>query len=152
MQGMLGCLLFAGALHVNLEELLDLKWVIGTLASVGVVLSTLITGTLGYCLFDLVGLHLSLIYCLLFGALIAPTDPIAVMGVLKAARLPKPLEIKIVGESLFNDGVGVVVFLVLLSLVPSAPVNLAGVVALLLKEAIGGALLAGHSDTSPTRC
>lgn len=141
MQGMLSCLLFAGALHVNLEELLDLKWVVGTLASVGVVLSTLITGVLGYYLFDLLGIHLPLIDCLLFGALIAPTDPIAVMGILKAARLPKPLEIKIVGESLFNDGVGVVIFLVLLSLAPSAPVNLAGVVALFLKEAIGGALL-----------
>ncbi len=141
MHGMLSCLLFAGALHVNLEELLDLKWVVGTLASVGVVLSTLITGGLGYYLFDLFGLHLPFIYCLLFGALIAPTDPIAVMGILKTARLPKPLEIKIVGESLFNDGVGVVIFIVLLSLVPSAPVVLTDVVELFLREAIGGAAL-----------
>ncbi|MDR4478740.1 MAG: sodium:proton antiporter [Nitrospira sp.] len=141
MHGMLGCLLFAGALHVNLSELLDQKWVVGALASVGVVLSTLITGLLGYYLFNIAGLDLPLIYCLLFGALIAPTDPIAVMGILKEARLPKPLEIKIVGESLFNDGVGVVVFLVLLSLLPPSSITVMGVVMLLIEEAIGGALL-----------
>ena len=114
--GMLSFLLFAGALHVKLDELLDLKWVIGTLAVVGTILSSLITGALGYWLFDLVGLPLPFLYCLLFGALISPTDPIAVMGVLRQARLPKALEMKIVGESLFNDGVGVVIFLVLIAI------------------------------------
>lgn len=141
LHGMLSCLLFAGALHVDLSKLLDVKWIVGTLASVGVVLSALITGFLGYYIFDLVGLHLPFIYCLLFGALIAPTDPIAVMGILKAARLPKPLEIKIVGESLFNDGVGVAVFLVLLGLVLQPSFNVIGIATLFAEEVIGGAAL-----------
>jgi len=141
MHGMLGLLLFAGALHVQLDELLDLKWVIGTLAVVGTILSSLITGLLGYWLFDLVGLPLPFLYCLLFGALIAPTDPIAVMGVLRHARLPKALELKIVGESLFNDGVGVVIFLVVLNLLPKPAVHVTDVAALFLTEAVGGAAL-----------
>ncbi|MEQ1796180.1 MAG: sodium:proton antiporter [Nitrospira sp.] len=141
MHGMLGFLLFAGALHVKLDELLDLKWVIGTLAVVGTILSSLITGLLGYWLFDLVGLPLPLLYCLLFGALISPTDPIAVMGVLRQARLPKALEMKIVGESLFNDGVGVVIFLVILNLVPKDSFTATDVLALFAEEAIGGVAL-----------
>ncbi len=141
LHGMLSCLLFAGALHVNLSQLLDLKWVVGTLATVGVVLSTFITGILGYYGFDLIGLHLPFIYCLLFGALISPTDPIAVMGLIKQARLPKILEIKIVGESLFNDGVGVVLFLVIASLIPRESVSAVEVAALFAKEALGGVAL-----------
>lgn len=141
LHGMLSCLLFAGALHVNLSELLDQKWVVGTLASVGVVISTVITGALGYFLFSVVGLDLPLLYCLLLGALIAPTDPIAVMGILKQAGLPKSLEIKIVGESLFNDGVGVVVFLVILSLLPPSSMTGQDIIILLVEEAIGGAIL-----------
>ncbi|MDH5669982.1 MAG: cation:proton antiporter, partial [Nitrospira sp.] len=141
MHGMLGFLLFAGALHVKLDELLDLKWVIGTLAVIGTILSSLITGTLGYFLFDLVGMPLPFLYCLLFGALISPTDPIAVMGILRQARLPKALEMKIVGESLFNDGVGVVIFLVLLNLLPKPSVDVGDIVTLFAKEAIGGAVL-----------
>jgi CPA1 family monovalent cation:H+ antiporter len=141
MHGMLGFLLFAGALHVKLNELLDLKWVIGTLAVVGTILSSLITGALGYWLFALVGLPLPFLYCLLFGALISPTDPIAVMSVLRQAHLPKALEMKIVGESLFNDGVGVVIFLVVLNLLPKASVSLIDVLALFAKEALGGAAL-----------
>jgi CPA1 family monovalent cation:H+ antiporter len=141
MHGMLGFLLFAGALHVKLDELLDLKWVIGSMAVVGTILSSLITGLLGYWLFDLVGLPLPLLYCLLFGALISPTDPIAVMGVLRQARLPKALEMKIVGESLFNDGVGVVIFLVILNLVPKDAFTATDVLALFAEEAIGGAVL-----------
>jgi len=139
MHGMLGFLLFAGALHVKLDELLDLKWVIGTLAVIGTILSSLITGTLGYFLFDLVGMPLPFLYCLLFGALISPTDPIAVMGILRQARLPKALEMKIVGESLFNDGVGVVIFLVILNLLPKPSVDMADVAILFVKEAVGGA-------------
>ncbi len=141
MHGMLGFLLFAGALHVKLDELWDLKWVVGTLAVVGTILSTVITGGLGYLLFDLVGLPLPFLYCLLFGALISPTDPIAVMGILRQARLPKPLEMKIVGESLFNDGVGVVIFLVVLNLVPKASISATDVLALFAEEAIGGIAL-----------
>ena len=141
MHGMLGFLLFAGALHVKLDELLDLKWVIGSMAVVGTILSSLITGLLGYWLFDLIGLPLPLLYCLLFGALISPTDPIAVMGVLRQARLPKALEMKIVGESLFNDGVGVVIFLIVLNLVPKASFSVTDVLALFAEEAVGGAAL-----------
>ncbi len=141
MHGMLSCLLFAGALHVNLSDLLDQKWIVGTLASVGVVLSTFVIGGASYYLFSLVGLHLSFLYCLLFGALISPTDPVAVMGILKEARLPKPLEVKVVGESLFNDGVGVVVFLVLMSLIPRDSVLISDIVLLFMEEALGGALL-----------
>lgn len=141
MHGMLGFLLFAGALHVKLDELLDLKWVIGTLAVVGTILSSLIIGALGYWLFDLVGLSLPFLYCLLFGALISPTDPIAVMSILRQARLPKALEMKIVGESLFNDGVGVVIFLVVLNLVPKASFSVTDVLALFAEEAVGGAML-----------
>lgn len=141
MHGMLGFLLFAGALHVKLDELLNLKWVIGTLAVVGTILSSAITGVLGYWLFDAVGLHLPFLYCLLFGALISPTDPIAVMGVLRQAKLPKALEMKIVGESLFNDGVGVVIFLVLLNLLPKASVSVGDVFTLFAEEALGGAAL-----------
>ena len=141
MHGMLGFLLFAGALHVKLDELLDLKWVVGTLAVVGTILSTVVTGLLGYVLFDWVGLPLPFLYCLLFGALISPTDPIAVMGVLRQARLPKALEMKIVGESLFNDGVGVVIFLVVLNLVPKETVHVTDVLVLFAEEALGGAAL-----------
>ena len=141
MHGMLGFLLFAGALHVKLDELWDLKWVIGTLAVVGTILSSAIIGGFGYLLFDLVGLPLPFLYCLLFGALISPTDPIAVMGILRQARLPKPLEMKIVGESLFNDGVGVVIFLVILNLVPKESISVTDVLALFAEEAIGGIAL-----------
>ena len=141
MHGMLGFLLFAGALHVKLEELWDLKWVVGTLAVVGTILSSVLTGTLGYFLFDAVGMPVPFLYCLLFGALISPTDPIAVMGILRGARLPKALEMKIVGESLFNDGVGVVIFLVVLNLLPKASVEVTDVMILFVEEAVGGALL-----------
>ncbi len=141
MHGMLGFLLFAGALHVKLDELLDLKWVISTLAIVGTILSSLLIGGLSYVVFDFVGLPLPFLYCLLFGALISPTDPIAVMGVLRQARLPEALEMKIVGESLFNDGVGVVIFLVVLNLVPKETVHVTDVLALFAEEALGGAAL-----------
>ncbi|HMS83734.1 MAG TPA: sodium:proton antiporter [Nitrospira sp.] len=141
MHGMLGFLLFAGALHVKLDALLDLKWVIGSLALVGTIISSVVIGLLGYVLFDLVGLPLPFLYCLLFGALISPTDPIAVMGVLRQARLPKALEMKIVGESLFNDGVGVVIFLVVLNLIPKDTIRVTDVLALFAEEALGGAVL-----------
>ena len=114
MQGMLSFLLFAGALHVNLDDLFEQKWIIALLASFGVALSTFIVGTLAYYAFGVVGLDLPYIYCLLFGALISPTDPIAVVGIMKLARAPKTLETKMIGESLFNDGVGIVIFLALL--------------------------------------
>lgn len=141
MHGLLSFLLFAGALHFNVRDLLDQKWFIGTLASLGVVCSTALVGILGYGAFRLVGLEIPLVYCLLFGALISPTDPISVLGILKKAGAPKALETKIVGESLFNDGVGVVVFLVLLGVTTRGVTDPADIGLLFLEEAGGGAVL-----------
>lgn len=115
MHGMLCFLLFAGALHVDLEGLLRNKWTIGLLATVGVLISTFVVGGLTWWMFETLGLNVPLAECLVFGALISPTDPIAVMGLLKELRAPASLEAQIAGESLFNDGVGVVVFFALLS-------------------------------------
>ena len=139
MQGMLSYLLFAGAMHVNLEDLKQQKFVVGVLATAGVVGSMFIVGTLAYFAFDLLGFSLPYIYCLLFGALISPTDPVAVIGILKSVGAPKSLETKIAGESLFNDGIGVVVFLALLELVgEDAHFSFGNLAHLFLQEAIGG--------------
>ncbi len=119
MQGMLSLLLFAGALHVDLSELKSYRWPIGILAVFATLLSTLVVGFGMWVVLPLLGLELSLMYCLLFGALISPTDPIAVMGILKSAGAPKELELVIAGESLFNDGVGVVIFSLLLGMLAS---------------------------------
>jgi CPA1 family monovalent cation:H+ antiporter len=112
---MLGFLLFAGAMHTNFDQLRVQRWPVLVFSTLGVLASTLIVGTLVYFIFEMIGLQVTFIQCLLFGALISPTDPIAVLGILKKAGVPKQLETKIVGESLFNDGVGVVVFLTILS-------------------------------------
>ena len=142
MDGMLSFLLFAGALHVNLNDLAKQKWVIATLASGGVIASTFIIGGLSWLLFGLLDIEISLGYCLLFGALISPTDPIAVLGILKKAGVPKSLETKITGESLFNDGVGVVVFLVLLGIVTAGnEATVSSIGTLFIAEVIGGGLL-----------
>ena len=139
MHGMLSFLLFAGALHVNLNDLAKQKWVIATLATVGTVSSTFVVGGMFWLLVSMLDLSVPFIYCLLFGALISPTDPIAVLGILKSAGAPKSLEIKITGESLFNDGVGVVVFIVLLTLATGSEVLSPGQIALLfVEEALGG--------------
>jgi CPA1 family monovalent cation:H+ antiporter len=140
LHGMLSFLLFAGALHVNLEDLAREKWVISILASLGVLVSTFIVGGLAWYLLGILGLHSELIYCLLFGALISPTDPIAVLGILKTTAAPKSLETKIAGESLFNDGVGVVIFLALLGIATSGEVSIGEVTELFLLEAVGGVL------------
>jgi len=108
---MLSFLLFAGALHTNLKDLLKERKSVITFATVGVVISTLVVGALLYAGLQLIGYPIDLIYCLLFGALISPTDPIAVLAIFKEAKVNKSLELKVSGESLFNDGVGVVVFL-----------------------------------------
>ncbi len=139
MHGMLSFLLFAGALHVNLDDLAEQKWVIATLATVGVVVSTALVGFISYYLFRFLGIEIAFIYCLLFGALISPTDPIAVLSTLKSVGAPKPLETKITGESLFNDGVGVVIFLVLLGIAQHPEQTSASHIALLFaEEALGG--------------
>lgn len=115
MHGMLGFLLFAGALHVNFQDLRDMGWTISLLATFGVVVSTVLVGFFTWGILLLLGMEIPLLYCFIFGALISPTDPIAVLGILKKAKAAKQLETKITGESLFNDGIGVVVFLTLLS-------------------------------------
>ena len=113
---MLGFLLFAGAMHTDWDQLKEQRWPILVFATVGVLTSTFLVGGLSHWAFAAIGHPVAFIHCLLFGALISPTDPIAVLGVLKQAGVPKKLETKIVGESLFNDGVGVVVFLTILSI------------------------------------
>ena len=136
---MLSYLLFAGALHVDLSDLAKQKWVIALMATVGVVLSTALIGTAAYFLLPLFGFETKFIYCLLFGALISPTDPVAVLGILKKAGVGKSLKTKITGESLFNDGVGVVVFLALLSIATGPHEVSAGHIAeLFVVEVLGG--------------
>jgi CPA1 family monovalent cation:H+ antiporter len=139
--GMLSFLLFAGALHINLNDLSKEKWVILVLATVGVVSSTFMIGGVSWVILNALELNVSFIYCLLFGALISPTDPIAVIGILKTVGIPKSLEIKISGESLFNDGVAVVVFLVLLGVATGEnEATVSSIASLFALEAIGGAV------------
>ncbi|MDP6925408.1 MAG: sodium:proton antiporter [Candidatus Scalindua sp.] len=139
MHGMLSFLLFSGALHVNLEDLARHKWIISILATFGVVISTFIVGGSAWVVFLIIGIKLPFIYCLLFGSLIAPTDPIAVIGILKKAGIPKSLETKITGESLFNDGVAVVVFLVIMGIIAGGhDVTVGHIMLLFVEEAIGG--------------
>ncbi|HKJ64050.1 MAG TPA: sodium:proton antiporter, partial [Desulfopila sp.] len=141
LHGMLSFLLFAGALHIDVNRLARQKWIIGTLATAGTVSSTFIVGGLTWLVLQLLQLPVPGIYCLLFGALISPTDPIAVLGILKKAGVPESLETKICGESLFNDGIAVVVFLVLLEIATGGHGVTAGTVLwLFVKEALGGLL------------
>ncbi|MEP6916968.1 MAG: cation:proton antiporter, partial [Acidobacteriota bacterium] len=116
LHGLLCFLLFAGALHVDLDGLITERWIIAGLATVGMLISVTIVGALTWLIFTAIGVHVSLLACFIFGALISPTDPIAVMGLLKELRAPASLEAQIAGESLFNDGVGVVVFMGLASM------------------------------------
>ena len=149
MKGMLSFLLFAGALHVDLEALLSRKWAISMLATVGTLISTSVVGLAMFQVFriiDLDGLAIALPYCFVFGALISPTDPIAVLSILKQVKVPAALEAKIAGESLFNDGVGVVVFTILVTIAAGAgehggEVTGATVTVLFFQEAFGGAAL-----------
>ncbi|MCZ6799259.1 MAG: sodium:proton antiporter [Nitrospirae bacterium] len=141
MHGMLSFLLFAGALHVNLNDLAKNKWVIGSLAVVGTLLSTFLLGWVTWVVLGWLGFNISFLYCLVFGALISPTDPIAVLGILKRAGAPKSLETKITGESLFNDGVGVVVFITILEIATgSHELSVGHIAGLFLQEAVGGAV------------
>jgi len=139
MQGMLSFLLFAGALHVNLPDLLKQRWVVIGLATIGLLISTAIIGVASWYLFKALNMNIPFLYCLIFGALISPTDPIAVLGIMKTANAPKSLELKIAGESLFNDGVAVVVYLVLLSLIlGEAELSASSIGILFVEEAVGG--------------
>ena len=145
LQGLLSFLLFAGALGVNVRELLRQRVTILTLALFSTLLSTFLVGGALYGLTRLLGIDLSLVYCLLFGSLISPTDPVAVLDLLKRAKVPVWLETLIAGESLFNDGVGVVVFSVLLGLAGGgehgeAALGVGGALGLFAREAFGGVL------------
>lgn len=142
---MLSFLLFAGALHTNFEQLKVQRWPVLVFSTFGVLVSTFLVGASVFLILKLIGLNIDFIYCLLFGALISPTDPIAVLGILKKAGVPKKLEAKIVGESLFNDGVGVVVFLTIfqIALLGTGEIEAFDVFKLFGKEVFGGILLGG---------
>lgn len=143
MGAMLNFLLFAGAMHVNILDLKNLRWTIATYATISVVLSAFIISVILYYIAPYFGIQIPYIYCLLFGTLISPTDPIVVLGILKQAKVPKIIETKITGESLFNDGVAVVMFAVVLQIAtnPSFDADFASVSKLFLMEAGGGILL-----------
>ena len=140
---MLSFMLFAGALHTNFEQLKIQRWPVLAFATLGVLISTFLVGIAMYYALQLIGFDIKFIYCLLFGALISPTDPIAVLGILKKAAVPKKLEAKIVGESLFNDGVGVVVFLTIFKIAASGTddINVLEIAELFGQEVIGGIVL-----------
>lgn len=146
MNGMLSFLLFAGALHVDFTALRDRLSAIAAMATLGVLLSTFTVGTLAWLVFGWLGLDIPFIWALAFGALISPTDPVAVLGILKTVKVPRSIEAKIAGESLFNDGVGVVVFLIVVAIAAGgaeAGIGIGEVARLFLQEAGGGALLGG---------
>lgn len=143
MGAMLNFLLFAGAIHIHLSDLKEQRMPIVVFSTLSVILSTVIVGGLLYLLFPIIYKEIPLIYCLLFGALISPTDPVAVLGILKTAKVSRRLETKVAGESLFNDGVAVVVFAVLLQVAQGSEMELTAlnVSWLLIKEAFGGLLV-----------
>lgn len=143
MGAMLNFLLFAGAIHIKLADLREQKGPVMVFSTVSVLISTFVVGLLLYYILPLTGLSAPLIECLVFGALISPTDPIAVLAILKKVGVSKSLETKVAGESLFNDGMAVVVFVVLLQLAQGKEVDLSfgNVAWLFIKEAIGGLVL-----------
>lgn len=146
MDGLLSFMLFAGAVHVNINELKSEKWKIVAFSSLGVIISTALIGGIFFWVLQQIGMPLPLVHCLLFGALISPTDPISVLGILKKIGIKKSMETTIVGESLFNDGVGVVVFLTLLQFASagtSESIDALGIAENFLLE-IGGGLLFGY--------
>lgn len=140
---MLSFLLFAGALHTNFQQLKKFRKPIIAFATLGTITSTFISGVFIYYLLPIIGFEVSFIYCLLFGALISPTDPIAVLGIMKKVGAPKKLEIKIVGESLFNDGVGVVIFLTIFQIASGGTDISALDISKLFLVEVGGGLALG---------
>lgn len=143
MNFMLSFLLFAGAIHIDAGKLKKERWPVLILSTLGILISTTLVGGGVWSLFQLFHLSVPFIYCLLFGALISPTDPIAVLAILKEAKIPSSLEMKISGESLFNDGVAVVVFVTLLDAAKSgvSAIDMFTVGKLFIQEAIGGLFL-----------
>ena len=144
MQGMLSMLLFAGALHVDLSRLRRFRWQIGLLAVGGTALSTVIVGFGLHLVLPLLGLGMPLSYCLVFGALISPTDPVAVMGILKSAGINEETGMVVAGESLFNDGVGVVLFSLLLGIAVQGETPSFAEGAMTLLHEAGGGIAAGR--------
>ncbi len=141
MNGMLSFLLFAGALNVDISHLQARKWEIGLMASLGTVVSTVLVAMLVYGLVPLFGIQLDFIYCLLFGALISPTDPIAVLALFKSLRAPRQMSIFLEGESLFNDGVGIVIFLSVYQLAfGGQAITFSSISLLFVEQAVGGLL------------
>lgn len=144
MEFMLCFLLFAGSLHTDFSMLIRHKWPIIVFATIGVLLSTFFVGTLFYYVLQMIGADIPWMHCLIFGALISPTDPVAVLGIMKKAKVPKILEIKVVGESLFNDGIGVIVFVTLLGIASVGAEELTfGHIGHLFLEEVGGGILLG---------
>ncbi|MFN4364528.1 cation:proton antiporter [Chryseobacterium hispalense] len=143
MGAMLNFLLFAGGIHINIDDLKEQLRPVLIFSTLGVVISTFVVGFGMFYILPFLGINLPFIYCLLFGALISPTDPVAVLSILKQANVSKSLETKVAGESLFNDGMAVVVFTVVLQLAVGNEVDLGveSIGLLLLKEAGGGLLL-----------
>lgn len=143
MGAMLNFLLFAGAIHVSLQELHKQRMPILILSTVGVILSTFLVGGMMYGLLFYLHIDVPLIQCLVFGALISPTDPLAVIAILKKVGISKPIEIKIAGESLFNDGVSVMLFAILLQLAQGSAeeITFRNVAGLFVQEAIGGVVV-----------
>jgi len=145
MNFMLSFLLFAGAIHIDAAKLKKERWPIIILSTVGILISTFLVGILVWCLFILFHYPVPFIYCLLFGSLISPTDPIAVLAILRQAKIPSSLEIKISGESLFNDGVAVVIFITIAEAARSgaADVSIITISKLFIQEAVGGLIFGG---------
>lgn len=144
MQGMLSLLLFAGALHVDFKQLRAYRWQVASLAFLGTAFSTVLIGGALWGILSFTGLALPFAYCLIFGALISPTDPIAVLGILQSAGAPKNVELVMSGESLFNDGVSVVLFSLIFTMLGNGEIpEVTEAAILLLREAGGGALLGG---------
>jgi monovalent cation:H+ antiporter, CPA1 family len=142
LHGMLSFLLFAGALRIDLEDLKNVIWPVSIFATAGVVISIFVTGTFVWYAAAYTRFDLPYIYALLFGALISPTDPIAILSILKEARISRRVYIQIGGESLFNDGVGVVAFITILGLATGAhPPTFSSVSLLLVREVVGGVVL-----------
>lgn len=140
--GALGFLLFAGALHVNLRELRDEAWTVLALSTIGVLLATGLYGSAIWGFFHLVAQPIPLPWCVVLGAILAPTDPIAITAILTRMRVPTSLRAIIVGESLFNDGVAIVVFTVTLAIASgSGGVTPWAIAADFLREAVGGIAL-----------
>lgn len=142
LESMLSFMLFAGAIHIKFKDLNNEKLSILLFSTISVLISTFIIGFASYYLLNYMGIPVQLIHAMLFGALISPTDPIAVLSILKSAGVSKSLETKIAGESLFNDGVAVVVFITILKLAkPGTDLNISSILLLFGQEAIGGLVL-----------